>query len=407
MRFLFAVLIGLCLAAPSAFALEEEAAHIASIEKAMDRASVKGAVVVLVEKGEITWQHAFGVAGPGRPMTLETEFEAASNGKMLTGYLIMQLIEEGRYTLSTPLEDPRLKIAEGCRVPTLGEALSHTTGLGNSLTAETLEPACEPGKSFSYSGDGYQVIQSMVDRLASGTIEDVMEKRVFVPLGMTSASFERQVTPRFATGHADLVFGLLSGLAPGPWKWTGWALCGFFLLCFGATVVLSVRRHHPALALLIGLLAIPGWTLAAILLMAQIMVPLAPRPHAVDLASSLQLNAGDLAKFAAEMLEPTQIQVASRDLMTREAVRVNDQIAWAHGIGLDRTQGHTTWWHWGSNPGFQSLVVMDPETGRALVILTNTGGFLDFVSKRKGGYNFAKTVARDLLDLDGTWDLRS
>ncbi len=40
------------------------------------------------------------------------------------------------------------------------------------------------------------------------------------------------------------------------------------------------------------------------------------------------------------------------------------------------------------------------------VVLTNTGGFLDHVNRRVGGYNMAKRVAREALGIRGRWDLR-
>ncbi len=76
------------------------------------------------------------------------------------------------------------------------------------------------------------------------------------------------------------------------------------------------------------------------------------------------------------------------------------------GIGLDRSVEPTTWWHWGSNPGFQSLVVLEPERGDAIVVLTNTGGGLDNLIGNLGGYNLSKEIARQALGIRGTWDLR-
>ena len=38
-------------------------------------------------------------------------------------------------------------------------------------------------------------------------------------------------------------------------------------------------------------------------------------------------------------------------------------------------------------------------------MLTNTGGFADVVSRRRGGYNAAKRIARRALGVNGRWDL--
>ena len=87
-------------------------------------------------------------------------------------------------------------------------------------------------------------------------------------------------------------------------------------------------------------------------------------------------------------------------------IEVGRGIAWGAGIGLDHSVEPTTWWHWGSNPGFQSLFVLEPERGDAIVVLTNTGGGLDNLIGNLGGYNLSKEIARKALGIRGTWDLR-
>lgn len=398
------------IAGPAA-ALESGSERVTVVENAMKRASIEGAVVVMIEGGAVTWQKAFGMRGKGQsgsrgPMTLDTQFEAASNGKMLTAFMLMQLIEEGRYSLDTPLEDPRLVIAKGCEAPTLSHALSHTAGLGNNLGAQTFTPACKPGQSFSYAGEGYMILQSMVDQLASGTIEDVMAKRVFSELQMGSASFVPRETDTFAIGHIDLAFGLLSKRASSGDQRKALLIGLFFLVCLLTSWVLAFRRHRLIIAIPTALIVLPLWLGLYVLSLSQIVVPIARHLGEPNLASSLQITAPDLAKFAEELINPRVISPKARDLMMREEVVINEVTSWANGIGIDRSDGHTTYWHWGSNPGFQSLFVVEPETGNGIVILTNTGGFLDFASKKRGGYNMSKAVARDLLAIDGAWDVR-
>ena len=50
-------------------------------------------------------------------------------------------------------------------------------------------------------------------------------------------------------------------------------------------------------------------------------------------------------------------------------------------------------------------MVIEPMTDNGLVILTNGGGFLDFLSQKKGGYNLAKVIARRALNIDGLWSV--
>jgi hypothetical protein len=63
-----------------------------------------------------------------------------------------------------------------------------------------------------------------------------------------------------------------------------------------------------------------------------------------------------------------------------------------------------TYWQWGSNPGFQSLLVIEPRREEAIVVLTNRGTVIDLVSGH-GDYGAAKQIARRALGINGRWDL--
>jgi CubicO group peptidase (beta-lactamase class C family) len=95
---------------------------------------------------------------------------------------------------------------------------------------------------------------------------------------------------------------------------------------------------------------------------------------------------------------------ASRDLLFAQQVEMDPEIAWGAGIGIDRSTRPTTYWQWGSNPGFQSLLIVEPQRGDAIVVLTNRGTLGDLVTGR-GGYAAAKQIARRALGINGRWDL--
>ena len=84
---------------------------------------------------------------------------------------------------------------------------------------------------------------------------------------------------------------------------------------------------------------------------------------------------------------------------------VNAKTHWGSGFGIDKAVESTTLWHWGANPGFQSLVVMEPENRNAVIVLTNTGGLMDYFSEVRGGHNAAKSVVRVALSINGHWDI--
>lgn len=136
-----------------------------------------------------------------------------------------------------------------------------------------------------------------------------------------------------------------------------------------------------------------GWTRVALVLGVLSLTPFLFRSVPVPLraagdvhpASSLRTTAGDMARFADEMMTPSLLAVSDLREMTRPRVKVGhgaeDGLAWGLGIGVrDRRlpDGETqrTLWQWGSNPGYASILVIEPRAKTALVVLTNaqTGG---------------------------------
>jgi CubicO group peptidase (beta-lactamase class C family) len=59
---------------------------------------VPGAVVSYIKNGEVVWTKAFGVANlkTGTPMQPDMVFNHGSDGKVLTAWGIMRLVEEGK-----------------------------------------------------------------------------------------------------------------------------------------------------------------------------------------------------------------------------------------------------------------------------------------------------------------------
>ncbi len=380
----------------------------AAIPDLMKEADVAGAGIALIRDGEIAWVEMFGVKNMEtlELTDMETEFQAASNGKMIAAYASFALIEEGRMSLNDPIEDARLTLKKDCARPTLGQALSHTAGLGNDIFAEEFVAACSDEPDFSYAGQGYHVVQSMIEAETGVAANAWIEERIFTPLDMTSARFQPAVTEQMATGHVDLVFGLLSGRAQEVDQKRGRTMLIILsvIVLFGAAFFF--RSFGFVRGLFLSVLTIFVIGASALFAMSRVTVPINSVENEVMLASSLETTVHDLARFAVELIKPTLVSVETRDAMLAPMVEINKRTSWAAGIGIDMSDERTTYWHWGSNPGYQGLFVIDPDTGDGIVILTNTGGFLDFVSRKRGGYNMSKKIARLALGHEGAWDIR-
>src|SRR5207248_1472461 len=101
---------------------------------------------------------------------MDTVFEAGSTSKPVFAYAVLKLCEKGVMNLDTPLTkytsrrfleaDPRLELI------TARHVLSHTTGFQNWRSKEEpLKIHFTPGEKWSYSGEGYGYLQSVVTQL--------------------------------------------------------------------------------------------------------------------------------------------------------------------------------------------------------------------------------------------------
>jgi hypothetical protein len=132
---------------------------------------------------------------------------------------------------------------------------------------------------------------------------------------------------------------------------------------------------------------------------------------AEQVPASLTSSARDMAILAKELLQPTLLTSASSHsagtgLSFAPQVMQSACIGWSQLMGTDSCGKTFTAWQWGSNLGFQSLLVIPPDSGKAVIILTNSGGGLDTILPGQGGYPAAKKIAAALLQINGQWALQ-
>jgi len=374
-----------------------------SLAPKMQAAGVPGLVITLVENGAVTHTRAYGVAdvGTAEPLSPDAVFEAASLGKVIAAYQVLILREQGLLTLDDEIEDPRINSA--CGNPTIRQVLSHTAGLGNNIEAEAFEINCELKGQFTYAGEGFVLLREHLEVRLDMPVDRVIKRDLFQPLQMAQSTFGKSTLP-LVSGHPDLVFGVLSGRGPAQLRYLSLALLGTVLLLTAIGFWRLGCRRWGLAVLLIGPVVIAELLVLAAL-GSGIQVPVASTNKSNDLASSLKTSAGDLGNFMQEVIQSTLISRKSYDEMVTPVAGVNAQVSWGLGIGIDQSGGETTFWHWGSNPGYQSLFVIDPGRARAVVILTSGGGFLDFLIEGRGGYDLARDIAREQLGIPGHWSI--
>lgn len=202
-------------AAPAA-AAEEPVAQLCDrlVPDLMKKARVPGVAVALIRQRELVWQGSYGVKTAGRPEAVdrETIFEAASMSKPVFAYTVLQLVQEGRLDLDRPLVEylgaPYPQAAPRHERITARMVLTHTGGFpnwrpGGRRGGGPLPVHFEPGTEQRYSGEGFQFLQRVVEKLTGMALSEWMEQRLLTPLGLTASSYvwKDEFAVRAAAGH--------------------------------------------------------------------------------------------------------------------------------------------------------------------------------------------------------------
>ncbi|MCJ0906923.1 serine hydrolase [Rhodococcus sp. ARC_M6] len=302
---------------------------------------VPGAQVIYADdNSEKEFNYGLANATTGDPVTSLTTFEAASLTKVVGTYVILQLVDEGVLDLDTPLSEyfeyPRIAGNPTAAKITARMALTHTSGMegwaaapsGPDLDTTPVSTIFEPGTQWSYSGEGFYYLQKTVESLTGTPFTELAKKRVFDRFGMTSSNLA--YNPDFAAvsavGHA----------------------------ADGTPKALRILTNP-------------------------------------NIAFTLRTTATDYSNFLrGALLEGEGLTPATRDMMFTAAGSADhggsdqesiDHIKWGLGIGLQNNELGNAIWHWGDNGSFKAFFIAYPETGKSVVIMTNSQNGLDTIDE--------------------------
>jgi CubicO group peptidase (beta-lactamase class C family) len=170
---------------------------LADLPRLMEVVSLPGLTMATVEGGKVVWTRAVGLMNveAKAPMQDDSVFEAASLSKPVFAYVMLKLAEEKVIDLDRPLVEylrpDYMSSHPYVDFITARHVLCHSTGLPNwrEKPEEKLTPAFKPGTRFGYSGEGYQWLQFVVERITGAGVDMVMRSRLFGPAGMSLSTF--------------------------------------------------------------------------------------------------------------------------------------------------------------------------------------------------------------------------
>ena len=305
----------------------------------MKTSKITALSVAIVQDDRVVFDRILGVVDGKirKPADSRTVLRAASLSKPVFSYLVMKMSDEGLLGLDQPIAefiDPpftayreyaSLKNDARSKALTAAILLTHSAGFPNWRRPRwtgPLEIQFKPGEDFGYSGEGYYLLQFLLEKKTGRDLAALAKEKVFGPLGMARSSFLWEA--RF---DGDFAVDLNAGLGP------------------------LIRRSR---------------TIA-------------------NSAGSLLTNASDYAKFilaalsgrglkpeTATVWRKPRLRVAGKALHSREkpdtSLNNDIQLSWTPGWGWFRSPAGEALFHVGMEEGCENHVVLFPEKKTGIVI---------------------------------------
>ncbi len=300
------------------------------IPSLMQQTDIPGISIAVVRHGRTAWVHSFGTVDPSTNLSVtdHTRFSAASLSKTIFAYAVLQLVDQGKLDLDTPLthywperivdpkDDPRLdKI-------TARIVLSHRTGFPNwRPDGGQLKIYFTPGERFSYSGEGFVYLQRTVEHIEGKPLNDIVQRLVFAPLGMNDSSYISVPGPNITLGYT-------AGGQQRP----------------------PIRSDQ-------------GNAAASLLTTA----------HDYALFLEAILSGRGLKPSTLRQMETPQIAVdpTCTNCTDHAPAKLSTDLFWGLGWGIEQTPTGKYLWHWGDNNVYKAFVAVDLRHRNAVVFFAN------------------------------------
>jgi CubicO group peptidase (beta-lactamase class C family) len=178
------------------------------IRHEMDVWNVPGAAVAVMHGDSCLYQGCFGDAGTerGEAVGNQTCFSLASVSKSFTSLITAMMVSEGRFSWDTPVNEimPDFQMQDEWIEShlTVQDLLSHRTGISRyNLLRDNLSGASDEllkrvahlplsggfRERMTYSNFNYMVLGKLLEHVSDSTWEQLVESRIFTPLGMTNS----------------------------------------------------------------------------------------------------------------------------------------------------------------------------------------------------------------------------
>ncbi|WP_299523259.1 serine hydrolase [Winogradskyella sp.] len=173
---------------------------------------IPGVSLAIIKDGKVVYHKTYGNknAVTREAVNSQTLFEAASITKPVFAFAVCRLAEKGIIDLDKPLYTylPFEDIAhdERYKLITARHVLTHQTGFPNWAWVNEdgkIDIKFTPGTDYGYSGEGFEYLKRVVNKITGKDVEDVVKEEVLDPLGMKNTYFTKNdyMRTHVSNGH--------------------------------------------------------------------------------------------------------------------------------------------------------------------------------------------------------------
>jgi CubicO group peptidase (beta-lactamase class C family) len=161
---------------------------------------IPGVSLALIKDGKLVYHKTYGVRNTmtGEKVDSNTLFEAASITKPVFAFAVQRLAERGVIDLDKPLwlylPYPDIAYDERYKLIYARHVLTHRTGFPNWRWMNEdgkLNLKFTPGTSYGYSGEGFEYLKMVVEKVTGKKVEQVLQEEVIEPMGLYHTFFSK------------------------------------------------------------------------------------------------------------------------------------------------------------------------------------------------------------------------
>lgn len=278
----------------------------------------------------------------GDGATADTPFILGSISKSFTAVAISQLIEQGKIDVTQPFCRYLPEVNQDSKT-TVKQLLNHTSGIHTNMTMEDYKTS-DTVQKYEYANVNYNLLGLIVEHVSGMSYGEYIKTNIFEPLGMTHSytSIDEAKANGLIDGYRDYFGFMIADECAYPENMTsGW-------MTVSAAYLISTAN---------------------------------------DMGKYLQFYLGGNTRILSD---------ESIYTMFHDTTEVTEDYEYGYGWGISKSSDITMYQHGGNVENYTTYMILLPELGKAVVVLTNAS---DYFSADDMVVNLSTIIALKLLGI--------